>query len=126
MSKPSEMKRVVNPMITAQAESLIYRLIPPGGTLIDLGPASISTAAYAAKHGRDYLAMALHEERKTEEACPTDAWPDVPEHLRAVVTIAGRTWSDLACCDRTIVAAILAGRQPQGKCVQCHKLMCSQ
>jgi len=122
----SETKHVANPMTQEQAESLIYSLIPRGGTLIDLGPASISTAAFAAKHRRDYLALAPQEDRKTEEACPPDAWPDVPEHLRAVVTIAGRTWSDLACCDRTIVAAILAGRQPQGRCGQCHKLMCAE
>ena len=108
-----------NPMTTAQAEALIYDLIPEHGMLVDLGPGSLSTAAFALKHQREYIAIEeVSPDQEALQSESADCWSMVSERVRSSVSLGGIQWSDLSCCDKTIIARLVSGVE-QMACLAC-------
>ncbi|MCZ6654028.1 MAG: hypothetical protein O7D91_13500 [Planctomycetota bacterium] len=108
-----------NPMTAAQAEALIYNLIPEHGMLVDLGPGSLSTAAFALKHQREYIAIEeVSPDQEALQSESADCWSMVSERVRSSVSIGGIQWSDLSCCDKTIIARLVSGVE-QMACPAC-------
>lgn len=130
-------KFINNPMSAAEAEELIYSLIPNSGLIVDIGSGSLQTAVWATSHDREYLAVepdaSVHGKgleqitksptRITDEQSTfddTDLWPMVNRSQRERSGMDGVSWDDLSYCDRTQFAAVLLSVSTM-VCPQCGK-----
>lgn len=53
----SQPKHIGNPMSEADADELVYALVPDSGLVVDMGTGCIETAEWANAHDREYLAV---------------------------------------------------------------------
>ena len=53
----SQPKHIGNPMSEADADQLVYALVPDSGLVVDMGTGCIETAEWASAHDREYLAV---------------------------------------------------------------------
>ena len=123
----SHPKHIGNPMSEADAEKLVYALVPNSGLVVDVGTGCIQTAEWACAHDREYLSVEPNEivhakkltdleasldagtsNKSTPPAAP-DLWPMVSASQREGVTSGSSPWNAFTCCERTGIAVVVTG-----------------